>query len=122
MTATDTAIVHPRCIKTFDAHLRIYERLMRLSEEYGIYPIFFPPFPAWNEDPLCILKRLPPEHQLSLIRMADAPQVFTQDQFVYSNHLNERAARMYTRLFAKTFSDLLKRIGTGAVIAPAPAP
>ncbi|MDD5026016.1 MAG: hypothetical protein PHH13_01420 [Candidatus Peribacteraceae bacterium] len=122
MKATDEAIKNTRCTKMFDAHLKIYEQLIQLSEEYGVYPVFFPPFPAWNEDPLCILRHLPPEHQLSLVRMADDPPAFAQDQFIYSNHLGSQGARVYTRLFAQTLSDLLRKIGTGAVIAPDPAP
>lgn len=129
MVAVDRSLKDAHCDRAFDAHLYVYDRLMRLSEEHGIYPIFFLPFPNWNQVSLCIYSRLPPEHRLSIVRMADDPQAFTQDQFIYSNHLNYQAARVYTRLFAKTFADLLlltrpspSRIPSSSMDAsPAPA-
>jgi hypothetical protein len=98
------------CPRQEDKHLEFYKRLLRLSEDYGIYPIFFVIPPHWDGGTLCILSNLPPEHRLIPVMMADHPEIFTQENFVNNGHLNSRSARAYTLLFAKSLTDLFRQI------------
>jgi hypothetical protein len=101
---------HFRCSRPMDEHLKLYEELMRLSEDYGVYPIFFTTPPHWGGGVFCFLSSLPPEHRLASIFMKDHPEVFKRENFVNYGHMTNRGARAYTLLFAKSLADLFRQI------------